>query len=289
MLRAGLACGSFATVSAYVLTCRTPAKLATVNPPAQYIADVHCAERVSEAIFELERKGFCCIGPTAIPRATSNACNEARSLPMPLFGKKYRPSAPGRFHRISFDAETSKEFEDLERAWLPVVNNFFTKYCPEPSPLQLRSKQGIKGADASNLLDEKRNIIGSKSNDGKGSYYRSECQLMHTAPGAAAQFFHQDNRRRGLTVIVPLVDVYPALGPTQVRTNLPFSSKILMKTKQHHIEPCKLLRLRFLKAEPDPYNSILIDSACIIHVLLHLHTLVCIACVEAAQHSADAI
>ncbi len=26
----------------------------------------------------------------------------------------------------------------------------------------------------------------------------------------------QDNRRRGLTVVVPLMDIDPALGPTQV-------------------------------------------------------------------------
>ena len=51
-----------------------------------------------------------------------------------------------------------------------------------------------------------------------GEFYRSELQVLNAAPGAEAQFFHQDNRRRGLTVMVPLVTATPDMGPTQVLT-----------------------------------------------------------------------
>jgi hypothetical protein len=48
------------------------------------------------------------------------------------------------------------------------------------------------------------------------AFYRSELQVVSSQPGAAAQMWHQDNYSRGLTVVVPLLDQTPELGPTQL-------------------------------------------------------------------------
>ena len=63
---------------------------------------------------------------------------------------------------------------------------------------------------------------------GKGTK-RSDLQLLVSEPGSKAQFFHQDNRRRSLTVVVPLVDVDVSMGPTQL---LPGSHRCTAPTSQ---------------------------------------------------------
>ena len=49
-----------------------------------------------------------------------------------------------------------------------------------------------------------------------GEVERTQLQLLVSDSGSADQFFHQDNARRGMTVLVPLVDVPLARGPTQL-------------------------------------------------------------------------
>jgi hypothetical protein len=221
MLRAGFVCSSIASAaSVFVFNLKYRTSESSVDALPRYSTHNQPLLGVSQALVELESKGFCCIGPSAIPRTHSLACEEARSISFSACGTEYRPSAPRRFHRITFDDSTVKEFHDLEQSWLPLVNAFFEK-CP-PS---LRSEQQF-------LVESQKetgNDCKSRTTVPRTLFYRSECQLIHTAPGAKAQFFHQDNMRRGLTVVVPLVDMHPSLGPTQA-CSLPFALAVLLHT-----------------------------------------------------------
>lgn len=46
--------------------------------------------------------------------------------------------------------------------------------------------------------------------------FLSECQVLVSDPGAVRQIWHRDNRRPGLTFILPLTDVDEEVGPTQL-------------------------------------------------------------------------
>ncbi|GMH56863.1 hypothetical protein TrRE_jg334, partial [Triparma retinervis] len=56
----------------------------------------------------------------------------------------------------------------------------------------------------------------SLSDEKMGGVYRSELQLMTAVPGSVHQAWHKDNRARGLSVIVPLVDFTEENGGTQL-------------------------------------------------------------------------
>lgn len=51
---------------------------------------------------------------------------------------------------------------------------------------------------------------------GTEGVYRGELQILNAVPGSGHQTWHSDNRSRGLTIIVPLVDFTADNGPTQV-------------------------------------------------------------------------
>ena len=93
-------------------------------------------------------------------------------------------SARGRYHRReeSFSEEDVKSFEELEQAVWPLVKAFF----------------------------EEENVS-------MGEVFRSELQVLNAVPDHSLdQAWHKDNQRRGLTIIVPLVDFTTTNGPTQV-------------------------------------------------------------------------
>ena len=46
--------------------------------------------------------------------------------------------------------------------------------------------------------------------------YRSEMQILNAVPGSKDQSWHSDNRKRGLSIIVPLVDFTADNGGTQM-------------------------------------------------------------------------
>lgn len=52
--------------------------------------------------------------------------------------------------------------------------------------------------------------------DTMSDIFRSELQLMTAVPGSGNQSWHKDNRARGLSIIVPLVDFTAANGGTQL-------------------------------------------------------------------------
>ena len=51
---------------------------------------------------------------------------------------------------------------------------------------------------------------------GMKGVFRSELQLLNAVPGCGNQTWHVDNKARGLTIIVPLVEFTADNGPTQV-------------------------------------------------------------------------
>mmetsp|Transcript_25143 Transcript_25143/g.49067 ORF Transcript_25143/g.49067 Transcript_25143/m.49067 type:complete len:300 (-) Transcript_25143:166-1065(-) len=86
-------------------------------------------------------------------------------------------STKGRYHRTKFDETTTEALEDFEHNWMDMVKRYM-------------------GDDA---------LI-----------YRSQLQLLMSEPGSATQLFHQDNKRKGITMIIPLVDVTLDMGPTHL-------------------------------------------------------------------------
>lgn len=100
--------------------------------------------------------------------------------------KDWRQSAFGRFHRReeALPENDVKVIEQVEKAIWPLVVAFFQN--------------------------------GNKDDGTEEDICRSELQLMTAVPRSASQKWHPDNRSRGLTVIVPLVDFNAENGATQV-------------------------------------------------------------------------
>jgi len=107
------------------------------------------------------------------------ASAEAKSNKAALTAAKFWQSTPGRYHRQHFSRADLETLAGLESSWLPLV----TSYLP--------SMDGI-------------------------SPERTDVQLLVSLPGSKDQFFHQDNRRQGLTILIPLVNVIVENGPTQL-------------------------------------------------------------------------
>jgi len=98
---------------------------------------------------------------------------------------EWRVSSAGRYHRRedTWSADDLEVIERVERLLWPMVEAFFDDDDDE------HRAQGI---------------------------YRSELQMLNAVPGSQSQTWHSDNRSRGLTIIVPLVDFTADNGPTQV-------------------------------------------------------------------------
>jgi len=92
----------------------------------------------------------------------------------------------GRFHRTVFDLDSMKILESFEENWKDMVSKY------------LNNKN----------VDE--------HNDGTNRIVLSQLQLLVSAPESVDQFFHQDNARKGLTILIPLEDVAMDMGPTQL-------------------------------------------------------------------------
>ena len=92
-------------------------------------------------------------------------------------------SAPGRYHQLeqTFEASDVKTFERVEKLIWPLVEAFFEE-----------DEIGMKGI------------------------YRSEMQILNALPTSFNQTWHSDNRSRGLSIIIPLVEFNLDNGPTQL-------------------------------------------------------------------------
>lgn len=127
--------------------------------------------------------------PTTMPTRAGHARSHAgaprdggKSADTPQ--KNWRASAMGRLHRReeTFEDQDKKTFERVEHAIWPLVVEFF----------KMDGEQSMEGI------------------------YRSEMQILNAVPGSRDQTWHSDNQKRGLSIIVPLVDFSAENGATQM-------------------------------------------------------------------------
>lgn len=145
------------------------------------------ADNLKHMLSVLEKEGVCVLHQ-AISTQGLAECSEMDSYVAAVQAKddkaalkaaKFWQSTPGRFHLQSFSPGDSSVLAKLEQSWMPLVSG----YLP---PMDTTSP------------------------------YRSDLQLLVSLPQSKDQFFHQDNRRQGLTVLIPLVEVTLDIGPTQL-------------------------------------------------------------------------
>ena len=123
------------------------------------------------------------------PRQTQKTARQERFESRKQQGQQppseWRLSSLGRYHRREETWEDAdlKVIERVEQLSWPLVVAFFD--ADEETP----GMQGI---------------------------YRSEMQMLNAVPGSANQTWHSDNRKRGLSIIIPLVDFTADNGGTQV-------------------------------------------------------------------------
>ena len=101
--------------------------------------------------------------------------------------ESFRESTLGRYHRLAFSQQGQDAFAAFEEEIAPLVNQFFGLDASETSAQRLSSQ----------LICSQR-------------------QLLVSDVDSACQFYHQDNSKKGLTLLVPLIDVDFQHGPTQL-------------------------------------------------------------------------
>lgn len=109
----------------------------------------------------------------------------------------WRLSAYGRYHRLEnhLGKEDIQLLEQIEQQIFPLVEGFFQQEDGE------NDESSTTSTTAATKLD---------------GIYRSELQLMTAVPGSTNQSWHKDNRSRGLSIIIPLVDFTAENGGTQL-------------------------------------------------------------------------
>ena len=122
----------------------------------------------------------------------------------------WRLSAYGRYHCLEnhLNDEDICLLEQIEQQIYPLVQGFF-----QQQDMEEEDSEGGGGSDESTNTTTKTTTTSSNI---MGGIYRSELQLMTAVPGSGNQSWHKDNRARGLSIIVPLVDFTPENGGTQL-------------------------------------------------------------------------
>ena len=120
----------------------------------------------------------------------------------------WRLSAYGRYHCLEnhLGEDDIRLLEQIEQLIYPLVQGFF-----QQQDIDDENNEG--GSDKSTTTTTTTTSTSNKVMDG---IYRSELQLMTAVPGSGNQSWHKDNRARGLSIIVPLVDFTPENGGTQL-------------------------------------------------------------------------
>ena len=123
--------------------------------------------------------------------------------------RQFVQSTQGRYHRTSFDAAAKEHIAAVRQFVDPVAKAFFGDSAWP-------------------------NVV------------VSQCQFLASQPGSPAQFYHQDNAQRGLTVLIPLTAVSLPMGPTQLlpgthslnpSSSLAAAASLLPRLARQ--EPCK--------------------------------------------------
>jgi hypothetical protein len=120
----------------------------------------------------------------------------------------WRLSAYGRYHRLENHlGETDIQLlEQIEQQIFPLVEGFFQQEDGQKDAAK-KGDESISTASTTTTPNKKTTLDG---------IYRSELQLMTAVPGSTNQSWHKDNRSRGLSIIIPLVDFTPENGGTQL-------------------------------------------------------------------------
>jgi hypothetical protein len=118
----------------------------------------------------------------------------------------WRLSAYGRYHRLEnhLGEVDIQLLEQIEEQIFPLVEGFFQ----QDDDGEKDDAESISIASTAAATVNKKTTL-----DG---IYRSELQLMTAVPGSTNQSWHKDNRSRGLSIIIPLVDFTPENGGTQL-------------------------------------------------------------------------
>jgi len=118
----------------------------------------------------------------------------------------WRLSAYGRYHRLEnhLGEEDMKVLEGIERDIWPLVEGFF---CDNEND---KKKNGCEDCESDGGEG------GATTDNTMSDIFRSELQLMTAVPGSTNQSWHRDNRCRGLSIIVPLVNFSADNGGTQL-------------------------------------------------------------------------
>eukprot|EP00927_Polykrikos_kofoidii_P035687 TRINITY_DN30233_c0_g1_i1.p1 TRINITY_DN30233_c0_g1~~TRINITY_DN30233_c0_g1_i1.p1 ORF type:complete len:454 (-),score=66.07 TRINITY_DN30233_c0_g1_i1:198-1559(-) len=138
-------------------------------------------------------------GPLACPREVSGAdvLAAARGARSPL-----EPSSGRRHFLIRGTELAEEEIVPLLAPLMPCVHRYFAEHRPDAFPGALLDI-AVGGQHAHETLPRARQFL-------------SECQVLISDPGAVNQIWHRDNRRSGLTFVIPLTDVDMEVGPTHL-------------------------------------------------------------------------
>lgn len=148
---------------------------------------------------------------------------------------------PGRWHRIKFNSQDRAFLDYTESFWMDLVDGFFAaphhgNACSNNNNNNNESGAAAGGNSGEVHLTMNSSISQQSSSmhleatvtDGgeaapppvpaqqKQQHLRTQMQLLVSVANSESQFFHQDNARRGITVLLPLVDVSTELGPTEL-------------------------------------------------------------------------
>ena len=103
----------------------------------------------------------------------------------------------GRVHADLMAATEKEQAEQLCAQLLPFVESFFSDDAAAASS---------PGADPSGAVVD---LSGRR-------WYLSQLQFVDAMPGCSSQFWHVDNTKRGLTILIPLVQTTADNGPTEL-------------------------------------------------------------------------
>mmetsp|Transcript_112984 Transcript_112984/g.319587 ORF Transcript_112984/g.319587 Transcript_112984/m.319587 type:complete len:494 (-) Transcript_112984:32-1513(-) len=137
-------------------------------------------------------------GPFACPQevSTADVLAAASGAAAPL-----QPTVGRRHFLIRGTRIAEEDVAPLLSSLMPVVYRYFSEWRPDAPP-------------GSVLVAPSKGQLRPKIRPPR--MFLSECQLLVSDPGAVAQMWHRDNRRPGLTVLLPLTDVDDEVGPTHL-------------------------------------------------------------------------
>lgn len=182
-------------------------------------ADATEVGSLDEALPLVQHVGFAvvrnCVSSTELGRC--RATEAYQSMPTSAASDPtdvWRLSSFGRFHRAKFDDADVMVFTELEQSFMPFVEAFFERE-DRAGDRQEHGGGAMHPVDRSSAAGGDR--VTTASGSRRNRIFRSELQLLNATPVVSQeQMWHSDNRTRGVTVVVPLVDFSIENGATEL-------------------------------------------------------------------------